>query len=351
MKEFFKKYWLYVLVVIVSLLAIMASICMHEYLHVKELYSHLVRDIGIAGLVAFGLSLTVERVSKKEFIHLANEQRDSFIEEFNKEVDKDREARQTLFNTMIEDEKNVIKRNVFEYVYGHGLPPAIIREIDAQILRSHFVRDTLNVKHTLLPYDKSQEFIKIITENRFIVRNLMMEEKIFEWSAMIESEPRPEFHGDAKFTKLIIQNESESVNLSEPELLQQSDRNKVPGHIVIPKNIKMKPGSSVEVICLMQTIMPKNNGYDIFISAPAPTMQLDLRVDVVDLNLIVHAYPFHRDNLIKDTDHQIHKNSYHWKLNSPVLPHQGCYLCWHIPPEEIKLLPPPEIPKQITNDS
>src|SRR5580692_8885371 len=102
--------------------------------HFWEITSHLLNEVGIAGLIAMVLVFTIDRVTRKESVELA---------EFHQQKLKD----------IAEKNEESIKTNVFHYVFAQSLPNDIIAEIRDQLLCHNFVRHDLHVHYKINQFD------------------------------------------------------------------------------------------------------------------------------------------------------------------------------------------------------
>src|SRR5690242_9096788 len=169
-----KHFLVYLAIVVLSFLALTVGYLLDHFKPFatilslptfNELLAHLVNEAGIAGLIAAGLGITIERLSAKEFINLADEQRAALIEQS-----------QSLFA----EERKAIKQDVFFNCFGIHLPEEIRDEIKTQILTETLLRRKMSMVYTLKPLVDVQshsDYVLFESELWYDIVNLTNERK------------------------------------------------------------------------------------------------------------------------------------------------------------------------------
>ncbi|MGH8556422.1 MAG: hypothetical protein ACRESZ_02955 [Methylococcales bacterium] len=138
-----------------SLLFVTAGYCFeHEWQ--SPLLSHISTELGIAGMIAVMLALTIEHVSKKR-----DEQR-------------------------LEADRRVIKNDVFEHVLGYRLPDGTFAAINDQILNAWFIRKAFTTSYRLSQLETDKGYILINGQLSYELFNMTPETKAYKFWTAIE---------------------------------------------------------------------------------------------------------------------------------------------------------------------
>jgi hypothetical protein len=128
----------------------------------RPLLAHLLNELGIAGVVAFILALTIERLSAEELRRRAERERKTLRQEFDRQTE-------------------AIKQDVFHQIYGRMLPPELRDELD-DVLRSEFIRSELYLEFELTVEKDSQtseEYVKSKCKTRSKIENITGQKESF----------------------------------------------------------------------------------------------------------------------------------------------------------------------------
>lgn len=289
-----------------------------------EFYSHLLRDIGISGLVGFILANTFERLWADEFRRLTKEERDN------------------------------IKRDVFYYVLGHDLPEEIRHEISTQILKKVCIRRNLIVDFELaiVPApDTGERFMRTVCTMSYEIENLTRSSQPFFIKSSVDKSPILSLATETKFLSLKVTG-SENDSISDEEWFKQQlgkakDEKKQPIkqkrrrakgereieiaeseiEIELTKEIsilpKSRPMTKVEIA--YQTVRSLRRGHLDFVFT-SHTCDLDLTVRVCDQDVEVFAFANSPNDLIRT--HRYHPPTYNWTIRQPLLAYQGFNITW-----------------------
>ena len=275
----------------------------------NKLIIHLLDELGIAGLIACGLAVTIERFSTKEFTKHAQ-----------KLADAEREA---------------IKQDVFHSVFGHFVPPEIIDEMKSQILVETFLRKNFFMVYTLRPFGDvatRSTFVLVDFQMKYDVVNLSPCRRVFALKAAFSRPPIPSLFGYAKFIRITAEGCEEPFTLSEEQVTIHPQ---TASHVSLnyQEPIWVKPGrdNPTTITIHSQTVKHFAGGSSYF-SVEYPTADLELTAQVFDPTLEVSsgATPVSpRYDWLKTTaNHKPELGYYNWELQRPLLAFQGVYLTW-----------------------
>lgn len=340
----YKKWFLYLLLFVISLAFVIGGYFTEKRVEraashqtagegheedgesIMALTSHVITEIGIAGIVGIILALTFERLSAEEFRKLAKEERDE------------------------------VKTNVFYNVYGRDIPAEIREIIDRQILKANFVRENVRVDFILEPIESpfDCQYVRLTTRMSYDIRNLTLDDQIFIIRSSIDQAPVSELNAEVKFTSVqfagdprlsFSYNEQQLQGMkSDPNPAIMSDDNKyekwIEKEVVIPQGLPPRLTISSQMVKHME-------GGNVYFIVSNHTCDLEMRVTVQRLNLEVIGDAF-ADNILKPTSqHEPSKNIYSWKLERPLLAYQGIFILWvskrdaGSPPSQPVVEPPP----------
>jgi hypothetical protein len=305
-----KETGMYVLWVALSLLFISAGYFFeHEW--EWKLRSHILTEIGIAGVVAFILALTIEYVSRK------------------------RDERR------FREEKEAIKNDVFEHVLGYRLPEGIFAELDEQILNASFIRKDFTITYKLSALD-DHRFIKINGQISYKIFNVTPGRKDFEFVTGIEKAPIRDLDKLVKYTVVKIKGSGLDIDLQTKEDINKAVDYKTPNHLHIRQKITIKGNEHASATIRFEVVRALQGGSEFFLT-PILALGFELFVQAWE-GIEVSAASYLPEELTEGDQHLKKQNSYHWLLQRPMLPYQGVYVSWkskEAPPQRDALKPPP----------
>ena len=257
---------------------------------------HLLTEIGIAGLIGFILALTFERLSAKEFTDLAKKERD------------------------------VLKTDLFLYIYGWGIPMKITEVINSQILRTTFIRKNMEAKYTLEIIDQPDSPVKYVRATRefsYEVENLTERPTPFLFNAATDIAPTSSLKDEAKFISVKVENCEKPFEFNEAELRPMQNEE---GHeIYLHFSPTIRGKKTAKVTVKSQTVKHLEGGR-LYLILSNHTCDLVLRVRAKDLNVIATSYA--GSDLKTGRSHDPDWGVYHWKIEEPILAYQGVYIAW-----------------------
>lgn len=263
----------------------------------KELFAHIITEAGIAGVIAFLLAATVERLSSHEILALTH------------------------------DHGRQLSENVFKYVFGYDVPVEIRKVIYEDILQIPLLRKNSVLKLTLdiLPLSNpSNRCVRVKREYSYTVQNLtskMRQYTIYLPPGKLKiADPT----GECKHLSVIVTGSGNDIRLTEEELKRMQDEG-VPGE-PIPINIQLANNELAKVTIETQWERFLEGGHMHFI-VNTHTIGLDLFVEVPKNDLVVGAEGF-ESNILIDMSEGLNPGSYHWRMDRPLLPYQGLYVTW-----------------------
>jgi hypothetical protein len=277
-----------------------------------SLFAQLATEMGIALTIGVILALTIERLSAIEFRRLAQEERDA------------------------------LKRNVFYYVYGRALPEAIRDEIDAQILKSNFLRSGLLLKFLLSTVEDpntGETFIQSKCLVRYNVVNITNQPQVFPIRSSSHKSPIASLADRTKFLHFRAAGVESPIDLDEEALssmrsVGETDISLRP-EITVPIPARREASVALEY----QAIRTLSGGHILF-ALSTHACDLELLVQVPGREVTVLAAANAHNNPLMPTDaHEPSSGYYNWKIGRPLLPYQSIYVTWT--PNSAANSPPP----------
>ncbi len=323
-----KYFLIYLGIVLLSLLALTSGFLLDHFkpfatlLNLptcNDLLAHLFNEAGIAGLIAAGLGITIERLSAKEFIKLADEQRAALIDQSQ---------------TMAAQERRAIKQDVFFNCFGIHLPEEIRNEIKTQILTEALLRRNMSMVYTLKPYVDVQshsDYVIVECELRYDIVNLTNERKEMTLSYSFRKSPIPALAGQAKFLAVEAHGPSTELDLSGDQIPTRSRQDLI--SLDCPHRVVIEPGvdNATEIRIHSQNVKHCFGGYSYF-TFDYHTCDLELSVVVPSNTLDVYAgvSPGGSPGIwLKKTHRDRSKDGiYNWELKRPLLAFQGVSVGW-----------------------
>jgi hypothetical protein len=344
-----KKLVVYGSLLIVSIAFIAGGFLIPSHLEIlscfslnAELIKHIITELGIAGVIGFVLALTIENLSAEEFRNLAAEERAK------------------------------IKVDVFQYVYGRNILPVIRDEIDRQILNANFMKKNHFIRFKLETIEDEATREKFILSNcklEYEIHNLTKDTEKFKLRHRIDKSPGGALSSLVKFTRLSVKNSGTLCDWDEKTLQakQKDDGTTKPKLTVVRivnsflkftrlrvkktlqtkqkddgttktddgTTIPLKPELTIDVrpkepafISVEYQGIRSLKGGRINFSFPNYTCDLDLTVHVPGREVQVSAGAFSPHRLQPGVNHDPSAGIYHWKLEKPLLSHQGIYIIW-----------------------
>lgn len=287
----------YLGLLVFSVLAIAWS---YDLEHTHLFWSHMVRDIGISGIVGFILAMTFEQLSAAEFRRLT------------------------------EEERAAIKKDVFYYALGHNIPEAIRKEINAQILESDFIREDFILDFELEVIKDSEtgeSYMRTICTMAYKVKKLTEDPPPFPFDPGVDKSPTPSLAHETKFNGLRVTGSKEPFDYDEQRLKAITQQGKTEITLKLDKSIVVLDNQPTEVELKYQTVRFLKRGHLDFMFT-THTCDLDLTVRVLDPNIKVFASAPVKDMLQKTIRNHPESGIYNWKIDRPLLAYQGIKVTW-----------------------
>jgi len=302
--EFYRRFVIYGALAVLSIALLGVGYWLHQAHRdqadpdpTRSFAEHFADELGIAGIVALILALTIESLSHREFRKLAQEERDS------------------------------IKRDVFHYVYGHWIPEEVRTEIDAQILKSLFIKRNLTLTHEINPYHPNPKYVILTTHITYELYNLTGKTQTYHLLTFSEAAPEPGLQEEARYLSIRVDDCEHPFALEGDQLVASQNNNKIGGHLCVEKDIGILHDRPARFALSMKTLKSLEDGYDIFLCSD-PTCGFDLKVNVQSLDLEVSAHAFHPETMAVALEHNPTIKRHHWSIKRPLLIHQGAYVYW-----------------------
>jgi hypothetical protein len=266
----------------------------------RTLGAHLMIEIGVAGLIAVLLALTIDRRLKSEV------------------------------RVQFERNQEAIQENVFRHVYGFSLPKEVVMEIESQLLRHSFIREKLMVSYEIRPYAGDPDhFVKVITTLEYDVRNTSTHPEDYPITWYSDAPSDPAHRGDCALISFECWCDGQRVAArNQTQLMDEARQDKVEGHYVWEGKYAIPPQKSAHLVRRMSSVKRRDYDYDVFIT-DNPTAVMIFRVDLDgSLELDVQAYPFHPKPFKEHHDHDPAQGRYRWTVEAPILCFQGGFVTW-----------------------
>ncbi|HKP86664.1 MAG TPA: hypothetical protein VJZ26_11240 [Blastocatellia bacterium] len=307
-----KRFLIYGALLSISLIALASGSQLEE---ANKLLSHLLRDIGISGLVGFLLAMTFERLSEYEAKRLAEEEREAITEEFRKVTEEEREA---------------IKKDVFYYVLGYDIPQKIRDEISTQVLKSLYIRENLVMDfglEVIKAPDTGESYMRTVCKMSYDIKNLTKERQVFRLNPSVDMAPVASLAGETKFISLSASGCENPCSFTEEQLRGMTAENEVEIYLKLDREIIVLPGRVTSVEVKYQTVRFLRRGHLDFVFT-THTCDLDLTVRIHNPDVKIIASAFAENILKKTTKYDESFGYYNWKIDRPLLAYQGINVTW-----------------------
>ncbi len=294
----------------------------------NALWGHFVSELGIAGLVAFVLALTIERLS--------------------------RTALQEEFRKLAEEERNAIKKDVFHYVYGNIVPQEIRDELDHYVLQSNFIRSDLYLQFELTiekDTKTSEEYVKSKCLTRSHIRNISGQSQTFPIKHSIDKSPSDAFKDEVKYLGFSVSGSQKDFSLKESDLKTMTQEGDAKISLDLSKaqdkhEVVVSPDQTAELKIEYQGIRTLKGG-GIYFFFTSHTCDLELTVNVINRDLDVFAETLSPHKLAETQRHDPDDGYYNWMLKKPLLSYQATHVSWRRraapqPKQPVQALPPAE---------
>ena len=290
----------YITLFVVSLLLLAISILLESLSRLK-LLSHLVGELGIAGVTSTIIIFTFERLSSEEFRKLA------------------------------EEERTEIQKHVIEHVFKRLVPREIVDETIDLVLRANFIRQNLNATYHFYTIDDekyNKSYVKIVFVLNYIVKNVTHNDQFFKLNTGIDLIAAPSLSEQCKFLSVRVVGEDTLINIGENDI--NSYCTPTPRRLKLENKdaIKVRAEKSIEVTISAQMIKHLDGDIDYFLFNHH-TWGVKILADVHDVpELEVHAGDYLEGRLRTTSAHAPERNLYEWEMSQPLLTNQSIVISW-----------------------
>jgi hypothetical protein len=307
----------YILLLLISAgLMVVAFFVGHKTLW-QAITADLLNELGIAGVVAFVLALTIERLSAKEFEGRAKRERDLLQKEFR---------------ALAEQERADLKKDVFYYTYGRILPQAIRDDLDHHFLQADFIRSNLYLQFDLTietdPHT-SKDYVKSICLTSSHPRNLTGKPKAFPIDHSIDPSPSDALENDVKYLEFLCTGSAKDISLTKDELAGMTKRGAGGVALNLPddQQVVVSPEKPTFLKIRYQGIRAMEGaGIYFFFTTHTCDLELTVHVKNSDLDVFAEAYSPHK---LTETDrHDPATGYYNWAIVKPLLAYQAVHVNW-----------------------
>jgi hypothetical protein len=293
----------------------------------NSLIGHFFNEAGIAGLIACGLAVTIDQLSSRELIRLAEDQRAAVVDQ----------ARQ-----LAAEERDAIKHDVFYYTFGTHLPDEIKNEITTQILTEHFIRKEMWMQYVLKPVvdcATRSNYVLVDFELSYEIVNLTTENQEFNLQSAFRKSPVDSLAEQARFITVEVAGAETPFTMIGDEIPTKESEECISLDIKSPVIIKPGPNNPTKVKIHSQSIKHCAGGLSYFM-VDYHTCKLELSVFVPANGLkVCSGVSTGRDLLTERFGHKPTEGVYSWELKRPLLAFQGIYVRWD----------PKKVPEEVTS--
>ena len=281
---------------------------------------HLLSELGVAGIVAFVLAFTIERLSAEEFKRRAERERTALQEEFRK---------------LAESERKEIKKDVFYQAYGNMLPKEIRDELDHQVLQSDFIRSHLYLQFELtIERDPrtSEEYVKSTCLTISHINNICGQRRVFPIKHFIDPSPSDALKDEVKYLEFRVSGSETEFSLNDADLKAMTRVDETQISLDLSKDrdrreVVVLPDRPTKLTIQYQGIRTMRGG-GIYFSFSSHTCELELTVNVKNRDLEVFAEAYSPHPLVETERHNPSNGYYNWTLKKPLLHNQATHVTW-----------------------
>lgn len=297
-----------------SLLLLVAYWALTEYTTYKNsLPVFLIKEAGMAGLIALILNISIEWVNRKRH----NDHQTSLLEK----LDLKHEATSTKLL------KEVTKK-VFQAVYERNVDPTLFKQVDKHLLRADVMRRDFSATFTLEPFQdprtqgqKETGLVKLHFFNTFEICNLKEE----PYSGILVKavvDINPQFKENCHFNKITIGDKI----YNKAELANQDLCKEVEGYLVVKIAGELKPNESKLISIEYVKLAPID--FNEIVVSTIPMDCLSLHISDPKQMFTIKAVSLHPSDEVL-TSAPENRYLYSWKIKDAVLPGQGMVVMWH----------------------
>ncbi len=287
----------------------------------RSLLNVVLEELGLAGLIALILNLSIEWVNRKRHEHHQH----SLLDELDI---KHQETTIDLLKRSEEQQKETAKsllidvdKALFNRVYKRNIDESVFQQIEKHLLRADIMRRNFRSHFTvrLFPKDENLAVVEYVNDYRvFNVTNKPVNVSVVK--AVVDVTPK--YRGECKFTRITIGDEifteEQLVALVKEDdsrsFISLTIEKSVPPNDSIPvriEYIKLAPADYVEVVI---TTVPMD-GLHIAVTDPSEKFTIQA----------VSLHP-ESERPLTPNDRAVHKE---WIIENAILPGQGIALLWH----------------------
>lgn len=310
--------------------------------HKKSLLSYLLKDAGIAGLIALFLNLSIEWINRKRHhdhqARLITELQQKYQAITDKLLHDLENKHQATSAHLLSD----VTKKLFQTVYERNVDPEVFRQVDLHLLKASIMRKEFFVDFKLRRFvdpatNQATNFVVLDFCNDFQVINLTnaaVEADIAK--AMVDVTPQYKNH--CYFKKV-------TINGREIDRKELEERN----HVVATENYltlnipqSIKPNDPQIVRIEYTKLAPID--YNEIVVTTIPMDGITLTASDPEEFFTISAVSLHPSNEELITP-KTQKHLYRWKINNAILPGQGIVMMWHpthtaVDPPHVAISPP-----------
>lgn len=284
-------YWVYLVVLLVSLLCIALSIIFHED---WKILSPFLQEVGFAGIISLLVIFTVEKFSRKNHEKAAS---------------------------LLVDRMNL---DLFHAVYKRYIPNAVFVEVEKCLMRSDVFRSDHEVYYTIenivgeIDGVDCNKHVKCLAQSIYTLKNVTEGEVNHPVIMKLERPIDEKWDGFCKIISVVIN----GAELTSEEIAKYTQRDDV--HVVFRYSVLIPPKGSVSINTTASLLKQKTDS-EIWASR-LPSDGFKLIVSMPSKDIKVSATALHSESLVPLLNNEVTKS---WVLKHGMFPHQSVIFWWH----------------------
>ena len=260
-----------------------------------KLFPLFLSEVGIAGIIAVAIIVTIEQQSKE-------------MER------KDNESR-----------LDMLGENVLKAVYKKNIQDSVFAVIEDCVLKANVCREKFRTNYTLTPINKDKdaaiddyEHVTCTIVTTYDIINVTNKQIDHVITMVYECPYDKNWDDEVQVSSLVISN-----NDGEIDHTKDVKREIKKGQIFFTKEVQLKPHERIGIKSISNTIKRREDGDTL--SSILPSDGVELRVTTPNSDLEVFAAAKHHKKLVYVGDGSV---NWEWELKSGIFPYQSIIFWW-----------------------
>lgn len=310
-----------------------------SFLTKTSVWAAVAKEFFFASVIALFVIITIESFSKNEQSHYVKNLTDNqakyvkeILDDQKSGTDKLLESQHDLLATAIED----IRKNVLVSVYKNRLDEGIFTEVEEHIFKKPFIREKHERSMKLCSIDGSDEHLKLIATQRYIVKNTSDTSQASRQKIYIPKSLNP-YAEISQVDYLDVSVLSGEVNV--PDAYQAFSKN-TDNRDAVSALRKLEPegeeycyefpeisvGPFARFQVELRLTLAKDESDNEILTFLSPTLQGHFEIESEIEGLVMGAINLHRGRLMEGVANSERRKS--WTFSKPMLPYQGYVVYW-----------------------